>query len=272
MSGTTSSSSIAYQRPARPMPDWISSAMNTMPCAAAEVGDAPHEARRRHDEAALALDRLHDHRGDVLLADVLVHLVDRVGERFLGDAIGVAEPAVRIGERQPVDLGGERPHALLVRHHLGGERHREQRASVERVVERDDRAAAGVIPGDLHGVLDGLGARVREHRLLRVLAGGERVQPLGELDVGLVRRDVEARVRVELGLTGDRRDDLGGRVADVQHGDAGGEVDQAVAVDVLDDRARCASGDDGVDRADARAARPRRAGRTTPSTSGRGSR
>ena len=33
-SGTTSSSSIAYQRPARPMPDWISSAMNTMPFSA----------------------------------------------------------------------------------------------------------------------------------------------------------------------------------------------------------------------------------------------
>ena len=35
MSGMTpSSSSIAYQRPARPMPLWISSAMNTMPCSA----------------------------------------------------------------------------------------------------------------------------------------------------------------------------------------------------------------------------------------------
>ena len=33
-SGTTPSSSIAYQRPARPMPLWISSAMNTMPCSA----------------------------------------------------------------------------------------------------------------------------------------------------------------------------------------------------------------------------------------------
>ena len=33
MSGTTSSSSIANQRPARPMPLWISSAMNTIPLA-----------------------------------------------------------------------------------------------------------------------------------------------------------------------------------------------------------------------------------------------
>ena len=33
-SGTTPSSSIAYQRPARPIADWISSAMNTIPCSA----------------------------------------------------------------------------------------------------------------------------------------------------------------------------------------------------------------------------------------------
>ena len=41
------------------------------------------------------------------------------------------------------------------------------------------------------------------------LARRERVQPLGELDVGLVGRHVEARVRVELGLTRDRLDHLG---------------------------------------------------------------
>jgi hypothetical protein len=35
MSGTTPSSSIANHRPARPIPDWISSAMKTMPLAAA---------------------------------------------------------------------------------------------------------------------------------------------------------------------------------------------------------------------------------------------
>ena len=35
MSGITPSSSIANHRPARPIPDWISSAMNTIPFAAA---------------------------------------------------------------------------------------------------------------------------------------------------------------------------------------------------------------------------------------------
>ena len=75
----------------------------------------------------------------------------------------------------------------------------------------------------------------------------ERVQPLGELDVRLVRGHVEARVRVEFRLTLDGRDHLGRGVADVQHGDAGREVDQPVAVDVFDDRARGPGGDDRVE-------------------------
>ncbi len=49
-----------------------------------ELGEPGDEARRRHDEPTLALDRLDQDRGDVLLADVLVHLVDRVGEAGLG--------------------------------------------------------------------------------------------------------------------------------------------------------------------------------------------
>jgi hypothetical protein len=38
------------------------------------------------------------------------------------------------------------------------------------VVERDDRRAAGGVAGDLHGVLDRLGARVEQRRALLVVA------------------------------------------------------------------------------------------------------
>ena len=55
--------------------------------------------------------------------------------------------------------------------------------------KHDDRLAAGGVAGDLHGVLDGLGAGVGEERLLREIAGRERVQPLGELDRRLVPGD-----------------------------------------------------------------------------------
>ena len=102
----------------------------------------------------------------------------------------------------------------------------------------------GRLARDLDRVLDRLRAGVREHRLRRTVDRRERVQPLGELDVRLVRRHVEARVRVELCLTLDGGDHLGRGVADVQHRDPRREVDQPVAVDVLDDRARRAGGDD----------------------------
>ena len=144
-SGTTPSSSIAYQRPARPIADLDLVGDEHDPVRGAELGDPRDEAGGGDDEAALALDRLHDHGGDVLFADVLVHRVERVGQCFAGHGLRIGTlglPAVRIGERQAVDLGGERPHALLVGHHLGGERHRQQRASVERVVEGHDRRCA----------------------------------------------------------------------------------------------------------------------------------
>ena len=53
--------------------------------------------------------------------------------------IGVAE---RIGQRRAVDLRGERAEAVLVRHGLRGQRHRQVGAAVVGVVERDDRLLA----------------------------------------------------------------------------------------------------------------------------------
>ncbi len=58
-------------------------------------------------------------------------------------------------------------------------------------------------------------------------------------------------------LSLDRGDDLGCGVPDVQDRDAGGEVDQAVAVDVLDDRVGRPGRHDRMDRPDARGHRVR---------------
>jgi hypothetical protein len=227
------------------------------PIRVTEIGDPLDEPGGRHDEPALALDRLEDHRGDVVLPDVLVHLVERVGERFVGAPVGPAWPPVRVGERQAVDLGGERAHPLLVGHHLRGERHPQQRASVERVVERDDGRPTGRLAGDLHGVLDGLGAGIGEHRLGLAVDRRDRVEPLGELDVGLVGRDVETGVRLELRLPLDGRDHFRCRVAHVQDRDASREVDQPVAVDVFDDRAGRSGRHDRMEVGDARRHRRR---------------
>jgi hypothetical protein len=89
-----------------------------------------------------------------------------------------------------------------------------------------------------------------------VVARRERVQSFGQIDVRLVRGDVEARVRIELELSLGGPDHLRRRVTDVQDRDAGREVDQPVAVDVLDD---CAGGPRRHDRVDVRDALRHRA-------------
>ena len=67
-----------------------------------------------------------------------------------------------------------------------------------------------------------------------VLAGPgdwrNRVQPLGEAHVGLVRRDLEADVAERLQLLLDGGNDLRMLMTGVDHGDAGAEVDIALAV------------------------------------------
>ena len=67
--------------------------------------------------------------------------------------------------------------------------------------------------------------------------GADRDQPLGELDVDLVRDDREVRVREARQLLLRGLDDLRVRVADVEAADAAREVDERVAVDVGERRA-----------------------------------
>ena len=119
------------------------------------------------------------------------------------------------------------------------------------VVERDHRLPTGVRAGDLDGVLDGLGAGVEEHGALVVVARGQLVEPLGHRDVPLVGRDHEAGVGEGRDLLLHRRDDPRGARADRGDRDARAEVDEHVAVDVLDDAAVRADGVHRHHRADA---------------------
>ena len=200
----------------------------------APVGERRKESVRRDDEAALAEDRLDDERGHVRGPHLDLDLVDRAARRLgARHPRGVAEG---VRHRHTVDLGRERPEALFVRHHLGGHRHREVRPPVVGVVEDDDGRPAGRDAGDLHRVLDCLGSGVEKRRRLVVIAGGERVQLLADCDVRLVGRDHEAGVGERGNLLRHRRDDLGRGVANAGDGDPGAEVDEAVAVQVLDDR------------------------------------
>ena len=157
-----------------------------------------------------------------------------------------------VGGRHPVDLRRERAEALLVGHIFRGHAHREVRAAVVAVLDDDDCGALGVGTGDLHRVLDCLGAGVEQRRALLVIAGCDAIEGLAYLDVTGVRGDHEAGVGEVGNLTRHPLDDIGVRVADRGNGDAGAEVDHRVAIDVdehaaagLDDEHRPAHADAG---------------------------
>ena len=91
---------------------------------------------------------------------------------------------------------------------------------MEGVVEADHCLAAGVPPGELDGVLDGLRPGVEQRGLLREAARSQCVQAFGDLDVPGVPRDGEGGVCQILGLLLDRSDDGRRRSAHGRHRDA----------------------------------------------------
>ena len=62
----------------------------------------------------------------------------------------------------------------------------------------------------------------------------DRVQLLGQLDIGLVSHDLKRRVRVGIELFGNGRHHAGMSVPHVEHGDAAREIDVALAFHVPD--------------------------------------
>ena len=109
---------------------------------------------------------------------------------------------------------------------------------MEGALEGDHGLAAGGVAGNLDGVLDRLGARVEERDLLGPRDRRALDQPLGQLDVGLVRQDREIGVEEAVDLRVERRRDARVRVADVQAADTAGPVEERVTVDVRDRAAR----------------------------------
>ena len=111
-------------------------------------------------------------------------------------------------------------------------------------LECDHAVSSRVEPGELDRVLDRLGARVEERTPGRSRDRDERSEPLGQLDVTLVRNHGEIGVKKSRGLFRDRLDDARVVVPDVRDSHATDEVDERVAVHIRDGRAEGFSGDD----------------------------
>jgi hypothetical protein len=198
----------------------------------ADLDQALDEARRGGQEAALALHGLVDDRSHRLGVDLALEQLAHRRQRLRG-----ADAAVGPRCGGAVDLGHERAEALLVRHDLRGQGHREHRAAVEGLVEADHRVPVGRVARDLDGVLDRLGARVGEHGLGRERSGVELADAPADLDVRLVHGDREALVHVALGLLLHGAHHGLGRVPAVERADPAHEIDVLAPVDVRQARA-----------------------------------
>jgi hypothetical protein len=106
---------------------------------------------------------------------------------------------------------------------------------VKGVIEDHHVGAAGHDSRDLDGVLHGLSARGEQHGAFRVCARGECVEALGHVDIAVVLGHQKAGVGEAGDLLLHPRHNVGSAGADAGDGDAGGQVDEVVAVDVDDD-------------------------------------
>jgi hypothetical protein len=145
-----------------------------------------------------------------------------------------------------VDHREQRSEAGALLHLRVRERQRAHRPAVEGALEGDDPRPMGVVARELDGPFDGFGPGVREEDPRLPAEGRDRGQALHELEVARLvevgRRDVDEPI----GLLLDRGHHLRVSVAGRADGDAGGEVEEAVAVDIGDDDAGAGLGDEGI--------------------------
>ena len=196
---------------------------------------ALEEAVLRDDVAALALDRLDDDRRDLVGRHELV-------EQDLVEPAQVLDVSVR----RVVHARDEGPKLRVVLRLRGGERDRSVRPTVEPAEERHDVGPARCVAGELDRGLDHLRPRVAEVGALAPRDRRDVRDPLAELRVD---REVEVRgaeVDDGPGLLGDRRNDVRVGVAGGGDRDAGSEVEEQVAVDVLDGQTLGADGNDRI--------------------------
>ena len=208
---------------------------------AANVLQQLEVAARRNDEAAFAKNRFGDDGGDGFRSDdTLEGVFEVVRESFGG---GTFFAAIRISERNAVNVAGERREAGFIRMRFARESHCEERAAVEGVFETNDGRTLGVGARDLDGVFDGLGSGVHEDGFLREIARGKRVEFFRDGHVALIGSDGETEMQVFLELLADRGEHARRAMANIEAANAASEIEIAIAVDVLDDGAFGARGE-----------------------------
>ena len=198
----------------------------------ADFTQAPEEGVGGHGVAALALDGFDEDGG---------HLPGRnhVPEDVLLDEVGVAEGGM--GHR-----GKKGPESFALARLGAGQRERAHGAPVKGTIEGDEPGALGVPAGQLDGRLDGFRAAVAQEDLLGLIARDDGAELLHEFDLRVVTECAAPQVEEIGGLVLDGGDDFGMAVTGGANGDAGGEVEKTVTVEVFDDAAAGPSGGQGI--------------------------
>src|SRR6266702_3987087 len=217
--------------------DVIGDQQNAMP-----VADAPNllqENVGRDDVAAFALDRLQNDCGNLFGRqrglEQLVFDETRAGEpeRFRGRQSFVAA-AIRVRIGNVSDARNERREAALLLNLRAGKRKRSHGASVKAAEEADDVLASSVIARQLQRAFNRLRAGVAVVDAMRAGHGRDCRETFGKRRHLLVIKIGAGHVDEPGALVLNCPDDLGMTVAGGGDGDAGGEVEILVAIDIFD--------------------------------------
>ena len=205
----------------------------------AQLANAREKSRRHGQESGFTLYRFNDdsgHGGWINLRHHgLFQLLDAEGDVFvLGHPL---RRAIDVRNGQPHDLWRERAKAGFEKTVLAGEAQGKQRTAVVSALEADDGRSASVLARQLHCVFHALGAAVGEQSLLRERARRNFVQQFSQRNIWLEGCYQRARVNEFLSLVLDRLHNGCRRMANREHADAAGQIDERVSIHVEHQRA-----------------------------------
>src|SRR5690348_5892142 len=128
----------------------------------------------RNNEAALAENGFCNDRGDGFRRNGALEGVFEMMRKVRRGRPGCI--SVRVRERDAVDVACERLETRFVRMCLAGERHGEQRAAMESILEANHGGTFCIGASDFDGIFDSLCAGAYKNSLFRKIAGSQRIQ------------------------------------------------------------------------------------------------
>src|SRR5262249_14894385 len=126
-----------------------------------------------------------------------------------------------------------------------GERHTHRGASVKSVLKAENRRALGVCTGNLDRVLDSFGPGIYKEGPLRKATGCQPVHRFRKLDVALVQRNLRANVHEAIRLSLNGGCDGHRPMTRIEAPDPAGQIDECIAIHVLDECSFGAGNKDG---------------------------